>query len=140
EFDGVYRDAAVFVNGFYMGKEESGYNNFHYDITDELNYGSENTVAVRVDATMEEGWFYEGAGIYRHVWMTKTQPVHVAHWGTFVTSVVQGDSAAVTARTKVDNEGAADATLDIEQRIEDAAGETVAEGAAQSVVVTAGAA
>jgi beta-galactosidase len=139
EFDGVFRDSVVWVNGFYLGRQPSGYTSFRYDLTDYLNYGGENTIAVRVDATMEEGWFYEGAGIYRHVWMTKTRPVHVAHWGTFVTSAVQGDSAEVTARTNVDNEGGDDATLDIEQRIEDAAGGAVAEGAARNVVVAAGA-
>src|SRR5579871_1817560 len=75
EFDGVFRDSVVWVNGFYLGREQSGYNNFRYDITDYVNYGGANTVAVRVDATWEEGWFYEGAGIYRHVWLAKTNQI-----------------------------------------------------------------
>jgi beta-galactosidase len=78
EFDGVFRDSVVWINGFYLGRQPSGYTGFRYDLTDYLNYGGENVIAVRVDATMEEGWFYEGAGIYRHVWLTKTAPLHVA--------------------------------------------------------------
>ena len=88
EFDGVFRDSIVWVNGFYLGRESSGYTSFSYDMTDYLNYGGNNVIAVRVDASLEEGWFYEGAGIYRHVWLVKTAPLHVAHWGTFVTTKV----------------------------------------------------
>ena len=76
EFDGVHRDSRLWINGFYIGTEHSGYSSFQYDITDYLNYGGQNVIAVRVDVTMEEGWYYEGAGIYRHVWLTKTSPLH----------------------------------------------------------------
>lgn len=76
EFEGVYRNAKVFVNGFYLGTEESGYSGFRYAITEYVNFGGENVIAVRVDATEEEGWFYEGAGIYRNVWLVKTHKVH----------------------------------------------------------------
>ena len=85
-FDGVFRNSIVWVNGFYLGTEPSGYTGFEYNISEYLNYGGENTIAVRVDATMEEGWFYEGAGIYRHVWLNKTSPLHVATNGSFVTT------------------------------------------------------
>lgn len=86
EFDGVYRDAEVFVNGWHVGHHEGGYNGFRYDITDVANYGGTNVVAVRVDASKFEGWFYEGAGIYRHVWLVKTGPVAIAPDGIFVWS------------------------------------------------------
>ena len=76
EFEGVYRNSKVFVNGFYLGTEESGYTGFGYDITEYLNFGGNNTIAVRVDATDQEGWFYEGAGIYRNVWLVKTNKIH----------------------------------------------------------------
>ena len=69
-FDGIFRDSDIWVNGFWMGGEKSGYTTASYDIADYLNYGGDNVVAVRADATFEEGWFYEGAGIYRHVWLT----------------------------------------------------------------------
>ena len=128
EFDGVYRDSVVWVNGFYLGREQSGYNNFRYDITDYLNYGGDNTVSVRVDATMEEGWFYEGAGIYRHVWLTKTAPLHIDYNGTFVTAEVGKGTAKVTARVTMVQEGKKAATFKIDQAILDADGKTVATG------------
>ena len=86
EFDGVFRDAQVFVNGWLVGRHEGGYNSFRYDITDVVNCGGRNDIAVRVDASKFEGWFYEGAGIYRHVWLVKTAPVAIAPDGVFVWS------------------------------------------------------
>jgi beta-galactosidase len=86
EFDGVFRDCEVFVNGWAVGHHESGYGSFRYDITDLLHYGGKNLVAVKVDASEFEGWFYEGAGIYRHVWLVKTAPVAVMPEGTFIYS------------------------------------------------------
>jgi beta-galactosidase len=86
EFDGVYRDCTVFVNGWLVGHHEGGYNGFRYDITDVANVGGRNIVAVRVDASQFEGWFYEGAGIYRHAWLVKTTPVAIAPDGIFVYS------------------------------------------------------
>jgi len=132
DFDGVYRDAQVWVNGFYLGTEPSGYTSFHFDMTNYLNYGGSNVVVVRVNATLEEGWFYEGAGIYRHVWMTKTNPVHVAHDGTFVTATV-ADPAALHPEAQlkvlvdVQNESDAGVHFTVVSRIEDAAGKSVAE-------------
>ena len=140
EFDGVFRDSVVWINGFYLGREPSGYSGFRYDLTDYLNYGGTNVIAVRVDATMEEGWFYEGAGIYRHVWLVKTAPLHVAPWGTFVTSEVSGDSADVTARTTVANDGTAAVTFDIVQNIIDASGQSLATGAVPQAALPPGAA
>jgi beta-galactosidase len=97
EFDGVFRDAEVFVNGWFVGHHESGYSSFRYDITDLANVGGKNVVAVKVDASRFEGWFYEGAGIYRHVWLDKTAPVAIAPDGIFVYSqfknnVPEGDA------------------------------------------------
>ena len=84
EFEGIFRDAEVFCNGIYMGHERSGYAPQVYDITEYLEYGGKNLITVRVDASMEEGWFYEGAGIYRNVWLHKTDPVSVAPFGVAV--------------------------------------------------------
>ena len=91
EFDGAFRDCTVFVNGWFIGHHESGYNSFRYDITDVANYGGKNLVAVKVDASQFEGWFYEGAGIYRHVWLVKTAPVAIAPDGIFVYSVFKNN-------------------------------------------------
>jgi beta-galactosidase len=105
EFDGVYRDSMVIFNGHYIGRNFSGYAPFRYDLSDQANYGSRNVLLVRVDATLGDGWFYEGAGIYRHVWLTKTNAVHVPQWGTFVRSTIRtGGVADVRITTEVDNE------------------------------------
>ncbi|RYD86345.1 MAG: beta-galactosidase, partial [Sphingobacteriales bacterium] len=125
-FDGVFRNSIVWVNGHYLGTQPSGYMGFEYDITDYLNYGGENVIAVRCDVTMEEGWFYEGAGIYRHVWLNKTNTLHVATNGTFITSAVKNNSADVTALAKVKNDGLQPNNFTITQTIVDAAGKTVA--------------
>ncbi|MDD4968194.1 MAG: beta-galactosidase GalA [Paludibacter sp.] len=115
QFDGIHRNSIVWVNGFYVGNEKSGYASSVYDITDYLNYGAENTIAVRVDASMEEGWYYEGAGIYRHVWLNKTDRLHVGQNGTFITSELDGDNAELTVRTNVNNEYDRQSTFTIEQ-------------------------
>jgi beta-galactosidase len=85
-FDGVFRDATVWVNGWLVCRHESGYSPFREDITAVLKFGEANTIAVRVDATKAEGWFYEGAGIYRHVWLDTTAPLAIAPDGVFVTT------------------------------------------------------
>lgn len=107
QFDGIFRDSRVWVNGFYLGGEPSGYATQVYDISEYLNYGGENLITVRADATMEEGWFYEGAGIYRHVWLNKTSTLHVAPFGTFVRSTLKEpyDRATLTIETTMENSG-----------------------------------
>jgi len=139
EFEGVYRDSIVWVNGFLLGRQASGYSSFGYDMTDYLNYGGKNEIVVRVDATFEEGWFYEGAGIYRNVWLVKTGPLHVPTWGTFVTTQVKGDSAVVNAATTVKNDGALPATFDIVQEITGPGGQHLASATVQGVALEAGA-
>lgn len=103
QFDGIHRDSRVWVNGFYLGNEPSGYATSTYDITDYLNYGGDNVVAVRADASVEEGWFYEGAGIYRHVWLVKTSPVHFEPFG-LATHAVMDESDLGHARLEVQAE------------------------------------
>jgi len=84
EFDGVYRNSVVWLNGHCLGRHVSGYTSFRYDISKYANFGGSNILVVRADASRFEGWFYEGAGIYRHVWLVKSSPVHVAPEGVFV--------------------------------------------------------
>ncbi len=126
EFDGVFRDALVAVNGHFLGRNLSGYAPFEVDITDVAQYGGPNVLVVRVDATQNEGWFYEGAGIYRHVWLSKTAPLHVAHWGTFVTSELHAGNAVLTVRTEVENEGDRPQTCRVGSTIRDGIGRQVA--------------
>src|SRR5206468_8142185 len=117
EFDGVFRDSIVWVNGHRLGRHASGYTPFRYDLGDVINYGGDNVVEVRVDATSWEGWWYEGAGIYRHVWLVKTEPLHVAPQGTFVTSDVGRKSAQVTIRTTIVNESDEPAVFNLKSEI-----------------------
>lgn len=127
-FDGIFRDARVWVNGFYLGHEPSGYATQVYDITPYLNYEEENLITVRADATLEEGWFYEGAGIYRHVWLNKTAPLHVAPFGTFVHSTLDEPfrEAALTVETTVENSGLQTGAYRLRHTLLDASGTEVA--------------
>lgn len=128
QFDGIFRDARVWVNGFYLGHEPSGYAAQIYDISEYLNYGEENLVAVRVDATLEEGWFYEGAGIYRHVWLNKVASMHVAPFGTFVYAKLKApfEQAELTVETTVQNHGLQKADYQLSHVLLDAEGKEVA--------------
>ena len=128
-FDGIVRSADIWVNGFWLGTEPSGYATQVYDISEYLDYGAENLVTVRVDATLEEGWFYEGAGIYRHVWLETTDPVHVAPFGTFVHADVTASEASVTLETTVRNSSAAEAVYSLRHTVLDADGNAVATAA-----------
>jgi beta-galactosidase len=124
-FDGVFRNYIVWINGHYLGVEPSGYSSFQYDLTDYLNYGGQNVIAVRADATMEEGWFYEGAGIYRHVWLVKTDPLHVDYNGTFVSSEIKSNNATVTMKTTLVNDGKANRDFVLRNIIVNAQGKKI---------------
>lgn len=107
EFDGIFRNSTVWVNGHLLGGHKSGYTPSNYDITDVLRYGSEgkNAILVKVDASEYEGWWYEGAGIYRHTWLIKTDRLHVARFGTYVTTpIISENEASVNIKTKLKNE------------------------------------
>jgi beta-galactosidase len=128
-FDGVFRDSKVWINNCYVGGHFSGYSGSSYDVTDFLHWGGKNTIVVRVDASQYEGWFYEGAGIYRHAWMNIVNNTHLSlQGGVFVHSEVKGDEAAVTVETKVDkyHPNAPDAS--VESYITDREGKKVATG------------
>ncbi len=128
EFDGVHRNAAVFINGFYLGEEHNGTLGFRYDLTDYLEYGGINVIAVRVDAMMEEGWYYEGAGLYRHVWLAKTGPLHVLPDGVSVSAEYTGGPAEIRIGTSVVNESRTGAAFSVEWSVSDGQGRTVASG------------
>ncbi len=117
EFDGAFRDCTVFLNGWFVGHHESGYSSFQYDVTDVANCGGKNVLAVKVDATDFEGWFYEGAGIYRHVWLVKTSPLAVAPDGTFVFSQFKNNvpegAAKIQIQTRLANAGTTDADAEV---------------------------
>ncbi|MGG1638928.1 beta-galactosidase GalA [Paenibacillus sp. NRS-1760] len=103
EFDGVFRNSSVWVNGHYVGGQLSGYTSFAYDITEVVQAGEPNVIAVRVDASEYEGWWYEGGGIYRDVRLVLTDSLRIPHWGTFVKAEPEpdGSQAVVLIETEV---------------------------------------
>ncbi|HWG38516.1 MAG TPA: beta-galactosidase GalA [Terriglobales bacterium] len=111
DFDGVFRHAMVFFNNAFLGESFSGYAPFGFDLTDLANPGAENVLVVRADATLGEGWFYEGAGLYRHVWLTRTPPLHFEPDGVAVRSEVRSRRALVTVAAEVTNAGDAAASV-----------------------------
>lgn len=136
EFDGVFRNCTVWLNGFLLGTHASGYTSFHYDITEVAHYGGRNVLAVRVDATDLEGWWYEGGGVYRHVWLTKTPPLHVDHWGVFVAPALNEDfsRAEIAIETTVVNDGEAEATAQLTSTILDPEGAVVGKAVAEQTL------
>lgn len=148
EFDGVMRAASFWYNGCFLGDHYSGYCGFEFDVTELTKYGDDegdNVLLVRCDTTTgNEGWWYEGGGIYRHVWLTKYEPLHVGRWGVFVKPQIKGKDAEVTvevtvcnqyeypckfiAETKlIDNQGKCIGTINAKGEVEVAA-ETVVKG------------
>jgi len=137
EFDGAFRDVLVFVNGCFVGRNNHGYAPFRFDLTDFLAYGAKNYIVARVDASFGDGWFYEGAGIYRHVWLTKTDAVHLGRWDSTVRATVNGSSAALALATVVENEGPQAAGAKVSWKILDGHGTQVATAEAPAQTVAA---
>jgi beta-galactosidase len=135
EFDGSYRETMVVFNGFYIGRHSGGYDPFSFDVTDFANPGGRNVLLVRVDATMSDGWFYEGAGIYRHVWLVKTHPVHVKQWGTFVTAEVRSSDAPLSIRTDVINHAKSAQSARVVSTILDPSGKAVGKTASETTSI-----
>ena len=104
-FEGVYMNSEVFINGHSLGVRPYGYSSFFYDMTPYVRPGEENVIAVRVDNSEQKNCrWYSGSGIYRHVWLMQTDPVHIAHWGTFITTLeVKEAQATVRVKTRLEN-------------------------------------
>lgn len=127
DFDGAYMNSTVYINGHELGTRPYGYISFSYDLTPYIKWGEENVVAVRVDnAEQPNSRWYSGCGIYRNVWLTKMNPVHVAQWGTYVTAdEVSKNSARLTVRTTLENEQATDAPLELLSQLIDENGKVI---------------
>ena len=138
EFDGVFRDAIVVFNGFYLGRNFSGYAPISFDLTDLANFGGKNVLVVRVDATLGEGWYYEGAGIYRHVWLLKTAPVHLVQGGTFVRSDLRPGRASLRATSEVKNCSETETICRIKWQIIDPDGRAIGWNVSKPQAVPAG--
>jgi beta-galactosidase len=104
EFDGIMRNSKVWLNGKYIGGWPYGYTSFRLDISDKIKLQGENILAVRVENQDRSSRWYPGSGIYRNVWLTQTHPVHVAHWGTFITTPeITKELAKVIMKTTLEN-------------------------------------
>lgn len=129
EFDGVYMNSEVFINGICLGKRPYGYISFSYDLTPYLKWGEKNVIAVRVDnAEQPNSRWYSGCGIYRNVWLLKTGDVCVAEWGTYVTTAkVDGQGASLNLVTTLENTGKENADVTVRSVLKDAEGKEVAQ-------------
>lgn len=128
QFDGVYHQTDVYINGVHLGFHPYGYTTFEYDLTPYLNYGGENTIAVRVDhSDSPTSRWYSGSGIYRHVWLKVTNPVHVATWGTYVTTPeISEKEAKVNIASTISNDIQNPVEVLVQNQIIDKQGKTVA--------------
>jgi beta-galactosidase len=135
EFDGAFRSVLIFVNGCFIGRNDNGYAPFRFDLTDFLHIGEKNAIVLRVDASFGDGWFYEGAGIYRHIWLTKTHPVHLGRWESYVRADHKGATATLSLGTIVENQSKDASSVKVSWKIVDAKGTTVAtaESPAQTI-------
>jgi beta-galactosidase len=128
EFDGVFMNSEVWINGHRLGKRPYGFIGFEYDLTPHLDFKGDNVIAVRVDnSKMPSARWYTGTGIYRHVWLKITNPLHVRHWGTYVTTPdITAENATVVIETTLIKEHSNAKKATIRQTILDTDGKTVA--------------
>lgn len=129
DFDGIYMNSSVWINGHYLGNRPYGYSSFRYNLTRFLNYGNKkNVIAVKVDNSKQpNSRWYSGSGIYRNVWLIKTNKIHVAHWGTYIaTPDVKDEEATVVVKTTVANQFHSDKPVTLTTIVFDPAGKEVA--------------
>ncbi len=120
QFDGVYMNPEIWINGVSAGSHPYGYTSFGYDITDLIKADENNLVAVKVRNEGENSRWYSGSGIYRHVWLRITDPVHVKPWGVRITStVVPGSAATINVKTKIQNQSDPEAWIRVVTKITD---------------------
>jgi beta-galactosidase len=136
EFDGVYRNSEVWINGHYLGLRPYGYSSFQYELSPFLKFGDQkNVIAVKVDNSKQpNSRWYSGSGIYRNVRLVTTNKIHVAHWGTFVTTPeVTEKSARVMVTTKIANASGVEQPISIATIVIDEKGTRVGEGTLESI-------
>ncbi len=133
QFDGIFRNAGIWLNGFFIGTNMSGYLGVTYDVTDYIHFHRDNIITVRVDATQYEGWFYEGAGIYRHAWLNQTNNLHITDGGMFAFSTVDGDQATITVSAELINQNLATAGCTVYSYITERNGKIISRSKEQSL-------
>jgi beta-galactosidase len=140
EFDGIYQNSEVWINGHYLDRRPYGYISLYYDFSPYLMFGSENVMAVKVDNSRQPNCrWYSGSGIYRHTWLLLTNRLHVAYQGTFVTTPqVDKDVASVQMKTKIQNEGRDRATCTLCTSILDQVGNEIRTAEASQYIAANG--
>jgi beta-galactosidase len=139
DFDGVYRNSEVWINGHYLGKRPYGYSSFRYELTPYVYFGSTpNIIAVKVDNSIQpNSRWYSGSGIYRNVWLIITGKIAVNHWGTFITTPqVSTDSACLNIRTEIKNSSGKKETIKVKESVFDKENNLVATVSSRDIVLT----
>lgn len=139
EFDGVYMNSDVWINGQHLGTHPYGYTSFYYDLTPFIKKGG-NIIAVRVDNSLQpNSRWYSGSGIYRHVWLNIAGPVHVAQWGTYITTPkVNSSSATISVRTKVENHNQSTKNVILRSVVKDGSGKEVVAAETPALLTSSG--
>ncbi len=138
EFDGVYMNSQVWINGTSLGSWPYGYTTFQYDLTPYVSFGDSNVIAVRVDNNQPNSRWYTGSGIYRNVWLTVLNPVHIAFGGAFITTpTVSATSATVSVATEVENHSTSSASVKVKTSIYDGSGALVSSDTTSAADVAA---
>ena len=141
QFDGIFRDSKVWINNCYLGGHFSGYSGASYDITDFVRYNAKNVIVVRADASQYEGWFYEGAGIYRHAWLNEFDNLHVAAEGglfAYIPGGAEQKSAQtpISVEVKVENRNTGFSKGTVQTRLMDREGRMIAQGDEKEISLT----
>ncbi|MDD4921288.1 MAG: beta-galactosidase GalA [Bacteroidales bacterium] len=135
QFEGVASHCTVWVNGTLVHRNWCGYTSFYIDITALAKYGDDlNNVAIRVDANVQEGWWYEGAGIYRNTWLVKRSPVHLITDGVFANPVKKDGAWSIPVEATLENSGKQNADVVVETVVTDASGKEIASGSGKATV------
>lgn len=138
-FEGVYNHSEVFINGKSVGKRPNGYISFSYDISPFVNFGQENTIAVKVDHSHStDSRWYTGSGIYRDVWFVKANPIHLEQWGVYAYPEINGNQGTLNVEVALANETSRSTAVAVIQQLIDEAGNVVAKHAKKITVAANG--
>ncbi len=117
EIDGAMAYAMVWLNGKFVGGWPYGYASFELDLTPYVEFGADNVIAIRLDNPPDSSRWYPGGGIYRNVWLVKTVPVHVSHWGTYITTDVSPLAATLNMKVSIDNNRSEPTSATVETKV-----------------------
>ena len=138
DFDGAMANAKVWLNGQYVGEWPYGYTSFRFNLTPYVKFGEENVISVRLDTENLDSRWYPGAGIYRNVWLVKTNPVHIDHWGIYLTTpVITEKEAFVDLQIKINNKDRVSSDVTVQTIILNPKNEKITESKTNSATIPA---